>query len=67
MQVESRERLTVTQSCAILNNGAKTHQVAYSPSTPPLTIPPTKHDFLDYKLSPLNGSSDFPSASEVTR
>lgn len=66
MQLESRERPVVVQSFAVLNYGNRTSTKFYPPSTPPLTLPPTSEDHLEYVLAPLH-PNDFPAASEVTR
>lgn len=67
MQVESRERPTVTTSYAILNYGPPRKEPAYyPPSEPPLTLPATDQQWLEYKLEPLF-PNHFPTRQEVTR
>ncbi|TAQ86499.1 hypothetical protein B7494_g5173 [Chlorociboria aeruginascens] len=69
IQVESRERPTITRGFAILNYGETTTSSPkiYPPSQPPLTLPNITTGFLDYELRPLGAYDDFPQAHEVTR
>jgi len=69
VQLESRERPTITRSYAILNYGSKPTTPIYPPPTQPFLLPNTSTSFLEYALSPLKKCDidDFPSASEVTR
>lgn len=69
IQIESRERPTLTRSFAILNYGSKPKSPIYPPANPPLTLPAMSTSFLEYELRPLNQSDidNFPTASEVTR
>ncbi|KAH8797745.1 Cupredoxin [Xylogone sp. PMI_703] len=73
IQVESRERPTITQGFAVLryNYNAK-HQPlkqsdVFPPAAPPLTLPATDTSFLEYALAPLLPAVDFPAAAQVTR
>ena len=67
IQLESRERPTVTRSFAILNYGSMPSAPIYPPPTPPLTLPNTTLGFLDYALQPFHPDPSFPTADEVTR
>lgn len=75
IQLESRERPTVTRSYAILNYiSPSSSPVLYPPpdASKPLTLPNTTLGFLDYQLKPHPScfSSDkdkMPTAAEVTR
>jgi L-ascorbate oxidase len=67
IQLESRERPTITRSFAILNYGPRSNSSFYPPPKPVLSLPNSTVGFLDYQLHPLHASGDFPSASEVTR
>src|SRR4051812_46214317 len=69
MQIESRERPTVTRSFAVLNYGPKPSTPLLPPPSAPLSLPNITYDFLDYDLRPyhLHDIWDFPKASEVTR
>jgi L-ascorbate oxidase len=67
IQLESRERPTITRSFAILNYGPKSSSSFYPPVKPVLSLPNSTVGFLDYQLHPLHPSLDFPCASEVTR
>ncbi|KAH8790942.1 putative laccase [Hyaloscypha sp. PMI_1271] len=69
IQLESRDRPTVTRSFAILNYGHKHKKSTpfYPPPKPVVSLPNSTVGFLDYKLYPLHPSDDFPSAKEVTR
>lgn len=66
IQVENRDRPVLVVGYAILNYGSKPKAAFFPPASPPLTLPPTDRNFLDYSLSPLI-PNDFPSACEVTR
>jgi L-ascorbate oxidase len=66
MQVESRERPTVATSYAVLNYGPKLTEPQYPPIEPPLTLPATDTNWLEYELEPLF-DNDFPALEEVTR
>jgi L-ascorbate oxidase len=65
LQLENRERPTVTQSFAVLTYNRKVEDIK-PPTKSVITLPPTTRGFLDYKLSPLI-PNDFPTAAEVTR
>lgn len=71
IQLESRERPTVTRSFAVLNYGAPSPpSTFYPPATPPLTLPNITLGFLDYQLSPHSSNhhlSKMPTAAQVTR
>ena len=67
MQIETRERPTVTTSYAILNYGSLDAKLPSLPKTPPLNLPPTTLGWLDHELQPLTVDDDFPPLSEVTR
>lgn len=71
IQLESRERPSVTRGFAILrysdpdpNTG--TVGKYFPPETQPWKLPETSRSFLDYELRPLV-PNDFPTAAEVTR
>lgn len=71
LQVESRERPTLTRSYAVLNYGVPSPPtIFYPPSNPPLTIPNITRDFLEYELTPHHSNYDMekmPTADQVTR
>jgi hypothetical protein len=67
IQLESRERPTITSGFAILIYGPKPSAPLYPPATPPFTLPNTTLGSLEYELHPLTPRPDYPSASEVTR
>lgn len=69
IQIETRERPTLTRGFAILNYGSKPTNPVYPPAEPPVFLPPTSNTFLERQLSPLKQSDidDFPTAAEVTR
>ncbi|TVY83420.1 Multicopper oxidase aurL2 [Lachnellula suecica] len=67
LQVESRERPTLTRGFAVLNYGLKPTIPFLPPNDLPLTLPNTTRGFLDYELHPLSPPKDFPTAEEVTR
>ncbi|KAG9231363.1 Cupredoxin [Amylocarpus encephaloides] len=67
MQIESRDRPTLTRSYAVLNYGSKPPKALSPPAIPPLQLPETTRGFLDYDLEPLVPAPDFPTAAEVTR
>ncbi|KAE8448912.1 hypothetical protein EG329_008708 [Mollisiaceae sp. DMI_Dod_QoI] len=69
MQLESRERPTVTRGFAVLNYGApQPPSVFYPPAQPVMTLPDTTLGFLDYALSPHSMYGEYyPSAKDVTR
>ena len=70
MQLESRERPTVTQGFAVLNYGPKPASAPVPPAQAPLILPNTTLGFLDYVLAPLYPCApedSFPTAAEVTR
>jgi L-ascorbate oxidase len=69
MQLESRERPTITRSYAVLNYGSKPTTPIFPPATQPFLLPNTSTSFLDYELKPLSQHdiNEFPTASEVTR
>ena len=68
MQIETRDRPSMTRSYAILNY-AKTPSILSSPSTPPLTLPPTNQDWLELSLRPYttDPTNPFPPSSSVNR
>lgn len=74
-QLESRERPTVTTSYAVLAYSDKakpysnTSNTYYPPTSPPLKVPETDLNFLEYALQPRSKkqTQDFPTAEEVTR
>ncbi|MCJ1281004.1 hypothetical protein MMC26_000322 [Xylographa opegraphella] len=69
MQVETRDRPTMTRSFAVLNyryKGAKSKRLS-TPHVPPMTLPPTTLGWLDYKLESLHFDPSFPLTAEVTR
>jgi len=75
MQMETRDRPTLTRSFAILEyklTSSKRVPLPVEPrltlpGQPPLTLPPTTLGWLDYKLLSLFPNPDFPLTSEVTR
>lgn len=75
LQVETRDRPTMTRSYAVLNYklpASKRTAESISPrlglpSSPPLTLPPTELGWLDWKLESLYPENDFPMTEEVTR
>ena len=76
MQIETRDRPTMTRSYAILNYISKHPREQRSPfwnkksplpTTPPLTLPPTTLGWLDYQLQSLYPDPEFPPTSSVTR
>lgn len=70
MQIETRDRPTLTRSYAVLNynyKGAKKQRGLSSPLMPPITLPPTILGWLDYKLESLVPDPNFPLSTEVTR
>lgn len=71
MQLESRERPTVTRGFAVLRYVTPANpkkNVTYAPPvTAPLTLPNTTTNFLEYALSPYAHDDSFPTAEEVTR
>lgn len=73
IQVESRERPTVTRGFAILRYSDPDPAITtvgkyYPPEIQPWKLPNTSRSFLDYELRPLTQSGlGFPTASEVTR
>ena len=74
LQLETRERPTLTRGYALLaypNQVVVKNTTAVIPTTTvpdpkPLTLPNTTLGFLDYQLKPLE-PNDFPTLSEVTR
>ena len=72
IQLETRERPTLTRGFAILKYSGKcipsgsTLPTDKVPSQSPLQLPKTQLAWLEYALRPLH-KNDFPSASEVTR
>jgi L-ascorbate oxidase len=66
MQIESRDRPTVTRSFAVLNYGFKPATKSMNPPKAPLTLPNTTRGFLD-DLVPLHPSPDYPTSADVTR
>ncbi|TVY45554.1 Multicopper oxidase [Lachnellula subtilissima] len=69
LQLECRERPTLTRGFAVLNYGPRPSTPFTPPSQPPLTLPNTTLGFLDYELHPFSTPKDgaFPTAQEVTR
>jgi L-ascorbate oxidase len=76
MQIETRDRPSLTRSYAILDYklpSSKRFTLPVAPrlvlpsGIPPLTLPPTTNGWLDFKLFSLYPDSDFPLTSEVTR
>lgn len=67
LQVESRERPTLTRGYAVLNYGLKPATPFTPPAQPPITLPNTTIGFLDYELHPAVPPNDFPTAEQVTR
>ncbi|EKD16466.1 hypothetical protein MBM_04935 [Drepanopeziza brunnea f. sp. 'multigermtubi' MB_m1] len=70
MQIESRDRPTLTRSFAVLNYGVPSPPtIFYPPPSPPITLPDTEVAFLDYDLAPHPDHEHLrmPCASEVTR
>lgn len=78
IQLESREFGGLTRSFAVLNYGPETDEdyLVYPPATPPITLPETDTNWLEYSLRPYNNtkyplsslsSHHFPTAAEVTR
>jgi len=66
LQIETRERPTLTRAYAILNYASQSVELP-APATPPLSLPNQTYGWLDYTLRPLVADNGFPSASEVTR
>src|SRR5450432_2204676 len=66
IQIETRERPTLTNGYAILNYGPKPTSPIFPPAQPRLTLPNQIYGFLDYALSSFV-PNDFPEAEEVTR
>ncbi|KAL5324675.1 hypothetical protein ACEPPN_009223 [Leptodophora sp. 'Broadleaf-Isolate-01'] len=71
MQIESRERPTLTRSFAVLNYGVPSPpSIFYPPPSLPLTLPNITRGFLDYELKPHHANKHMarmPTAAEVTR
>ncbi|KAK0099391.1 hypothetical protein ONS96_008419 [Cadophora gregata f. sp. sojae] len=71
MQIESRERPTLTRSFAVLNYGVPSPPtIFYPPSQLPITVPSITRGFLDYQLKPHHSNhhmAKMPSAANVTR
>ncbi|KAH7408030.1 putative laccase [Cadophora sp. MPI-SDFR-AT-0126] len=71
MQVESRERPTLTRSFAVLNYGVTSPPtIFYPPPGLPLTVPNITRGFLDYDLTPHHSNyhmAKMPTAAQVTR
>jgi L-ascorbate oxidase len=76
MQIETRDRPSLTRSYAILEYklpSSKRVPLPLSPrlalpiGAPPLTLPPTTLGWLDYKLLSLYPDPNFPPTSSVTR
>jgi L-ascorbate oxidase len=67
MQIETRDRPTLTRSYAVLNYAGAENKVLSSPPEPPLTLSNTTLGWLDYKLESLMPDPDFPLSTEVTR
>ena len=76
MQMETRDRPTLTRSFAILDYKFPSSKriplpiaprLTLPPGKPPLTLPPTELGWLDYKLLSLYPNPDFPPTSSVTR
>ena len=67
MQIETRERPTLTRSFAVLNYQSTTNTTLVPPAQAPLTLPNTTYGWLDYQLLALTPNESFPTAEEVTR
>ena len=76
MQIETRDRPSLTRSYAILEYQLPTSKRAPFPITPrlsipsgnpPLILPPTTQGWLDYELLSLYPDPDFPTTAQVTR
>ncbi|TVY88387.1 Multicopper oxidase [Lachnellula willkommii] len=76
LQMETRDRPSLTRSYAVLEyqlaNSKRAPRPKPSPLTlptgePPLTLPSNTFGWLDYKLLSLPTNPDFPKTSEVTR
>jgi L-ascorbate oxidase len=75
IQLESRERSSFIRSYAVLNYGPPVNSSSttqfYPPESPPITLPATDTDFLEYKLNPHPSAKyspdKMPTAAEVTR
>ncbi|CZT13954.1 related to laccase precursor [Rhynchosporium agropyri] len=73
MQLETRERPTLTRSFAVLNYGTPSTPTDFLPPNPatiPLTLPNITRGFLDYELSPHHANTHMatmPTADQVTR
>jgi L-ascorbate oxidase len=75
MQMETRDRPSLTRSYAVLDYQLPSSKRAprsitsltLPPGEPPLTLPSATFGWLDHKLLSLFPNPDFPSASEVTR
>ena len=66
LQVETRNRPTLTRSYAVLKYGGGLQASIAAPRTPPLSLPNTTYQWLEYQLRPLR-KNNFPQLSEVTR
>lgn len=69
IQLESRERPTVTRGFAVLNYAKSVNNTKFfPPPAPVLTLPNITLGFLDYELNPVhNHTHSFPKAEDVTR
>ena len=68
IQFENRERPDpMVRSYARLSYTNSSAPCSEIPSKPPLKLPLTTYDFLEYALSPLSTAEPFPTASEVSR
>lgn len=66
LQLESRERPTLTRSYAVITYSTDELDNIAPPAVPPLTLPTTTYDWLEDQLRPLVPNC-FPSHGEVTR
>ena len=69
MQIETRDRPSLTRSYAVLSYRYRGSRARRSPlpSDVPLTLPPTNLGWLDYQLESLLPDPEFPLSTEVTR
>jgi L-ascorbate oxidase len=66
LQLESRERPTLTRSYAVLEYPREKYDNIQPPEIPPIELPITTYDWVDNDLSPFF-PNDFPSLASVTR
>ncbi|GAB7353343.1 hypothetical protein MBLNU459_g3831t2 [Dothideomycetes sp. NU459] len=75
LQIETRDRPTLTRSYAVLNYKLPASKRTIDsisprlaiPTSPPLSLPPTELGWLDWQLESLYADNDFPSSEQVTR